>query len=363
VKAPILHRAGWYSLFLPATLAQYKGASTRPSDPAVREAQRLVVGPWGHGMCPEGSGAVSFPNGATNSIPTVDNDAYSLAMFDRWLKGKSSPLLDSPVLIYVMGENRWRAESSWPLDGTVMTRYFLRSGGNANSVEGDGRLSLEGSTSEPADRYEYDPHDPVPSRCSPGAQLGGMCDQAEVEARKDVLVFTTDRLEDDVEVTGEWTVNLYASSSAEDTDWFVKLVDVHPDGKAYNLGQGFVRARYRNSRTEPQRLIPGAIESYTITTWATSNVFKKGHKIRLEVTSSDFPWVDRNPNAFVDLSRATEADFKVARQTIYHDAAHPSSVDLPVIPASRARQWVDVAPASPPEARSITELSVAALPE
>jgi len=321
------------------------------------------VGPWGHGMCPKGSGCVSFPNGATDSIPTVDNDAYSLAMFDRWLKGKSSPLLESPVLIYVMGENRWRAESSWPLDGTVMTRYFLRSGGNANTAAGDGRLSLEASTSEPADHYEYDPHDPVPSRCSPAAQLGGMCDQTEVEARKDVLVFTTDRLEEDVEVTGEWTVNLYASSSAEDTDWFVKLVDVHPDGKAYNLGNGFVRARYWNSRTDPQRLTPGAIENHTITTWATSNVFKKGHKIRLEVTSSDFPWVDRNPNAFVDLSRATEADFKVARQTIYHDAAHPSSVDLPVIPASRARRWVDVAPASPPGARSITELPAAALPE
>ena len=144
-----------------------------------------------------------------------------------------------------------------------------------------------------------------------------------------------------MEVTGEVNATLYAASSARDTDWWVKLVDVAPNGKAYILSSGLVRARYRSSRTEPQPLTPGKIEKYAVNMWATSNVFKKGHRIRVEVTSSNFPYADRNPNAFVDLSRATEKDFVIASQTIYHDAEHPSHVELPIIAQTRARQWID----------------------
>jgi uncharacterized protein len=144
-----------------------------------------------------------------------------------------------------------------------------------------------------------------------------------------------------IEVTGEVTATLYAASSAKDTDWWVKLVDVAPDGKAYILNHGVVRARYRHSRTQPEPLTPGKIERYEINMWATSNVFKKGHRIRVEITSSNFPYADRNPNAFIDLSRATEKDFVMASQTIYHDAEHPSHVELPIIPQARARKWVE----------------------
>lgn len=341
VNVPILHRVGWYSLFLPTTIAQFKGASTRPSDSTVRSSQRLVIGPWGHGTCPKNGGCAKFPDGAAESNSLLDTDTYNLALFDHAFKSTPNPIVDHPVIIYVMGENRWRAEDTWPLAGTVRTSYFLHSAGQANTAKGNGELSTTAPKTEPADHFAYDPHNPVPSRCSPAVLMGGMCIQNAVEDRSDVLVFTTPALGEDLEVTGEWKVNLFASSTAKDTDWFVKLVDVYPDGAAYNLGSGVVRGRYRHSRTKPEPLSPGTIERYEITTWATSNVFKKGHRIRLEVSSSDFPWIDRNPNAYVDLTRATQADFVVAHQAIYHDSRHPSSIDLPVIPNTRQRNWID----------------------
>lgn len=329
VNIPILHLGGWYDLFLRNTYEQYENISSQAQDPLARANQRLVIGPWSHGTC-DGC----EPNAG------IDVAAMQLAWMDQWLKGRKHPFFEHPVVIYVMGRNRWRAEESWPLGGTENTRYYLHSDGHANSAGGDGRLSTSKPESEEPDRYRYDPRNPAPTIGGIGLS-GSRAAQNTAERRSDVLAFTSSVLTADVEVTGEVTATLYAASSAEDTDWWVKLLDVAPNGTADILDHGVVRARYRRSRTHPEPLSPGKVEKYEINMWATSNVFKKGHRIRVEVTSSNFPYADRNPNAFVDLASDTEKDFVVASQTVYHDAVHPSSVELPIIPTSRARKWIE----------------------
>lgn len=329
INVPILHLGGWYDLFLRNTYEHFKGISTRAKDPSIRNNQRLVIGPWSHGTCEH-----CEPNAA------VDAAAMQLAWMDRWFEGKQHPFFEHPVVLYVMGEDRWRAEEHWPIDGTIRTRYYLHSEGRANGAGGNGTLLTSRPRAQKPDRYNYDPRDPAPTLGGIGL-AGSRAVQNDAEQRSDVLVFTSPALTADLEVTGEVTATLYAASSAKDTDWWMKLVDVAPDGKAYILNHGVVRARYRHSRTQPEPLTPGKIEKYEINMWATSNVFKKGHRVRLEVTSSNFPYADRNPNAFMALSGATEKDFVVASQTIYHDAAHPSNVELPIIPQSRARKWIE----------------------
>ena len=331
IAVPVLHLGGWYDLFLRNTYGNYKNISTGANDASVAGNQRLLIGQWAH----------DFPDCThCEANATIDTTALRMAWMDRWFKGTRNPLFDYPVVLYVMGENRWRAEDRWPLVGTQRTRYFLHSQGSANTAKGNGVLSTSAPGGEPADRFTYDPHNPA-------STLGWVnlkrarTEQNATEARSDVLVFSSPKLTEDVEVTGEVSATLYAASSATDTDWWVKLIDVASDGKAYILTQGLARARYRASRNKPQPLTPNKLEKYELNLWATSNVFKKGHSIRVEVTSSNFPYADRNPNAFIDLSRATEKDFLVASQTVYHDAAHPSNVELPIIPQTRSRQWID----------------------
>jgi uncharacterized protein len=328
IAVPIMHLGGWYDPFLRNTYEHFKGISSEAEDPVVRSSQRLLIGPWSHGTC-EGC--------PPNSVVNIQQ--LQLAWMDQWFKGTKNPFFDLPVVLYVMGENRWRAEQSWPLIDTKVTRYFLHSQGGANTASGNGSLSVVPPTAEPNDVYTYDPRNPAPTFGGPGL-AGSRAVQNAAETRPDVLVFSSPDLIEDVEVTGEVNAALYAASTATDTDWWVKLIDVAPDGNAYILDQGVARARYRNSRTQPQPITPGKIERYALNMWATSNVFKKGHRIRVEVTSSNFPYADRNPNAFVDLSMATEKDFVVASQSIYHDSEHPSYIELPIIPQSRARKWI-----------------------
>lgn len=332
VGVPIFHLSGWYDFLLRNAYEHYKNISTNAQDSLVASNQRLFIGPWGHGEHPCVGCAANV---------AIDAQAMRVAWMDRWFKGKKHPLFDYPVILYVMGENRWRAEDNWPLPGTRSTRYYLHSQGDANTAGGDGVLSTSAPAKEPSDHFSYDPRNPASTLGWQIYSYGGRTEQNAIEARPDVLVFTSPPLVEDVEVTGEVTATLYAASSATDTDWWVKLVDVAPDGKAYILTQGLARARYRVSRTEPRALTPGKIEKYAIDMRATSNVFKRGHRIRVEVTSSNFPHTDRNPNAFIDLSTATEKDFVVADQTIYHDAEHPSYVELPIIPQSRKRHWIE----------------------
>jgi putative CocE/NonD family hydrolase len=230
-----------------------------------------------------------------------------------------------------MGENIWREEQEWPLARTQYTTYYFHSQGAANTLHGDGRLNVERPAQELSDRYGYDPRDPVPTRGGNTLVIPmGVYDQRPVEERRDVLCYTSEPLTERLEVTGPITVQLYAASSAPDTDFTAKLVAVRPDGYAQNLADGIIRARYRDSRATPSPITPGAIYAYTIDLWATSYVFQPGFRIRVEVASANFPRFDRNPNTGQAISATTE--IQTATQTIFHDATHPSHIVLPVTP-------------------------------
>jgi putative CocE/NonD family hydrolase len=344
VAVPITHVGGWFDFFLRNTINHFIGCSSPVENPlaaGARANQHLIIGPWTHGGMTRGeAGETAFPEAA------FDDFGAGLAWHDRWLRGVELPgALQAKVLLYVMGENRWRVEDAWPLPGTAMTDYFLRAGG---------LLAPEAPGAESADTFEYDPRNPLPSCGGNGPGFAGRNDFSQHLQRPDVLVYTTPPLSQPLEVTGNVRATIYAASSATDTDWTAKLLDVTPDGKSYHVAGGILRARYRRSRTAPEPLTPGAVEPFDLDMWATSLVFRPGHRIRLVISSSDFPVHDRNPNAFVDLTRHTERDFVVANQTVHHSAQYPSAVHLPVIPAARERRWVSNplpfnGPAAPPE--------------
>jgi putative CocE/NonD family hydrolase len=334
MTVPALNMGGWYDLFLGGTIANYVGMKQRGGSAVARANQRLVIGPWSHindtGMFPERS------YGLMASGEAIDLVGMQLRWHDHWLKGEENGVeQDKPVKIFVMGLDQWREEEDWPLPDTQYCPYYLRSGGHANSAAGDGSLSTEAPTDEREDVYRYDPANPVPT--VGGAILLGLTptegprDQRAVEAREDVLCYSTPVLEKGVEVTGPITLVLYISSSARDTDFTGKLVDVYPDGRAEILTDGILRARYRESFSEPKLLEPEQIYELRLDLWATSNLFKAGHRIRLEVSSSNFPRFDRNTNTGGVIETETRQDFVIAVNRIYHDAAHPSHLILPII--------------------------------
>ena len=334
LTVPTLNMGGWYDLFLGGTLANYVGMKQRGGSVVARAHQRLVIGPWSHtndmGMFSERS------YGLAASSAAIDLEGMQLRWHDHWLKGEENGVeQDKPVKIFVMGLDQWRDEDDWPLPNTQYRPYYLHSGGHANSAASDGTLSTEAPADEPEDVYLYDPRHPVST--TGGAILIGLGpvegprDQHAVEAREDVLCYSTPVLEKPVKVTGPIALVLYISSSARDTDFTGKLVDVYPDGRAEILTDGILRARYRESFTEPKLLSPGQIYELRLDLWATSNLFKAGHRIRLEVSSSNFPRFDRNTNTGGTIEKETEKDFVQAVNRIYHDAAHPSHLILPII--------------------------------
>jgi uncharacterized protein len=342
VTIPLFHWVGWYDLFQRNSIDAYEGITAHGATLAARQGQRLLVGPWSHGLCDE---CRQFPDAR------LDDSAATGAWMDFQMRAKPNPIFDHPVILYVMGANRWRAEDAWPPTGSVPTRYYFHSDGRANGSTGGGALTaIKPSGSEGPDSYIYDPEKPLPSLAG-HSLFGGSRDQQANERRADVLVYATPPLTEDVEVTGHVRATLYAASSATDTDWHLKLVDVFPDGRAFNVANGAVRARYRLSRTKPTPLSPGKVEVYELDLWSTSNVFEKGHRIRVEIASSDFPNTDLNPNKFIDLSTATAKDYVVAHQTVFHDASRPSSIELPIIPAKRSRNWIPTPFATGPEGR------------
>jgi len=297
-----------------------------------RVSQKLLVGPWAHlfpytSPTSTGTGDIDF-----GAEALIDLHEIQLRWFDHWLKGLDTGLLDEPpVKIFVMGENRWRDEREWPLARTRYTPYYLHSRGHANSDRGDGSLDPRRPGEETADHFIYDPDDPVPTRGGNTLILAmGVRDQRPVEAREDVLVYTSEVVTEALEVTGPITVTLYAASSAPDTDFTAKLVNLRPDGYAQNLADGIIRARYRDSRTTPTPLTSGEVSRFTIDLWATSHVFLPGHRIRLEIASANFPRFDRNLNTGEDQATGTRR--QRARQTVFHDSRYPSHVMLPVIP-------------------------------
>ena len=335
ITVPSLNMGGWYDVFLGGTIGNYVGMRQNGATEAARSGQRLLLGPWIHGGTPiDVSGEFHF--GTRSSSAVMDLPGVILRYNDYWLKGEDNGVADEkPVRIFVMGENVWRWEDSWPLSRAVVTNYYLHSGGKANSLNGDGRLDTDAPNHEQPDVYAYNPMDPVPTRggglcCDPAFMMSGAYDQRPIEARPDVLVYSTPALEQDTEVTGPIVVTLYASSSAVDTDFTAKLVDVEPCGCARNLTDGIIRARYRKPRHPASLIEPGQVYKYTIDVWATSNLFKKGHSIRLEISSSNFPRFDRNPNTGGLIG--AETTHVPALQTVHHSDGYPSHVTLPVVP-------------------------------
>lgn len=332
VNVPMYHVTSWYDFVQWGTLAHYQAVRDHAMTSEARANQRLLIGPWAH-IFPytvptsRGTGDIDFGPAARIELHEIQ-----LRWFDYWLKGMRSGILEeAPVRIFVMGENRWRDEREWPLARTRYTPWYLHSGGDANSVRGDGRLAPEAPAEEPADRFVYDPDDPVPT-CGGNTLIisTGVQDQRPVEARRDVLVYSSPPLPAPLEVTGPVVVKLYAASSAPDTDFTAKLVDVRPDGYAHNLADGIIRARYRESTMRPVPLTPGTVYEFTIDLWAIGHVFFAGHRIRLDIASSNFPRFDRNLNTGED--QATGTRWQKAEETIFHDARYPSHVILPIIP-------------------------------
>jgi uncharacterized protein len=343
ITVPALNFDGWYDVFLNGAIENFNGMRKFGGSETARRGQHLVIGPWKHLPWTRQVGELDFGPEADNPI-----EQLQLRWFDYWLKGIDNGVdREQPVRVFVMGANKWRYADDWPIPGTIFQKYYLRSAGAANSLDGDGWLSVDlpgkgrdhpklhgkKATEAPTDRYSYDPANPVPSiggHFCCAALPEGPYDQRPVEQRADVLVYSTPPLTEPVEVTGPITVTLYAASSAIDTDFTAKLVDVYPDGRAINLNDGIQRARYRDSDTTPELIRPGKIYRYTIHVWPTSNLFKVGHQIRLEISSSNFPAYDRNPNTGHAFGQDTA--MHVADQTIYHDPAHPSHIILPIMP-------------------------------
>jgi putative CocE/NonD family hydrolase len=332
INVPMLTVAAWYDIFLGGSLRNYVGAKLRGGSDAARRGQHLLVTIGGHAGSGRKIGDVDFGPNAE-----FDEDQLILKWYDHLFKNADNEFgATKPVRIFVMGVNQWRDQDDWPLPRAHEAIYFLHSAGKANSLRGDGTLSTILPHAEAADHYTYDPGNPVPTVggplcCDADHLKPGPRDQRPVEARDDVLVYSTLPLGQDVEVTGPVRLELFASSSAVDTDFTGKLVDVGPDGFAQNLTEGIIRARYRDSQEQPAFLNPDHVVKFTVDLWATSNVFRKGHRIRLEISSSNFPRFDRNLNTGAD--NASGQKFVSAANTILHDAEHPSALILPLTPA------------------------------
>jgi putative CocE/NonD family hydrolase len=332
VSVPMYHVTSWYDIFLRGGLAHFCGLRQHAMTPEARAHQKLLIGPWAHlfpytSPTSQGTGDIDFGDNAR-----IELHETQLRWFDYWLKGLPTEIVEEPpIKLFVMGENVWRQEESWPLARTRYTPYYLHSQGRANSLHGDGSLSPVAPRQESPDRFAYDPNDPVPT-CGGNTLIipMGVQDQRRVEERQDVLVYTGEPLAAPLEVTGPLTVRLFAATSAPDTDFTAKLVDVRPDGYAQNVADGIIRARYRESQMRSTLLTPDQVYAFNIDLWATSHVFLPGHRLRVEIASSNFPRFDRNLNTGED--QATSNRFQMAMQTVFHDQTYPSHIILPVIP-------------------------------
>lgn len=325
LQGPAMLMAGWFDPFLPGQLADFVNIR-RHARADVAAATRLVVGPWAHAE------TVTLPGGVRNRHYRLESLASSIPWFDRHLRSRDAEYpFAAPVRLYVMGANVWRDEQDWPLARARETSWYLRSGGRANSAAGDGRLTLvPPSEDETPDRFTADALNPVPTRG--GAVLGygaGVFSQHEVEARHDLLVYTTEPLAEDLEVTGPITAVLYVATSAPSADFTAKLVDVHPDGTPYNVSDGILRRTYESP-------LPGGAAEPTrieIALWPTSMVFREGHRIRVEIAGSNFPRFDRNLQTEGDLT--TNVVPAVSEHAVYHGRQALSRIVLPVVASNR----------------------------
>jgi putative CocE/NonD family hydrolase len=336
IQVPALHVGGWYDIFTNSTLRNFTLMKSKAATEAARRGQRLVMGPWSHGGLVRKVGQVDFGPEAARDEIDMDMDWY-----DSVLKGSSEAVkLGKPVKIFVMGKNIWREEEDWPLARARATPFYLHAVKGAASVKGDGTLDTDAPVQEQPDRYTYDPANPVPTRggglCCSLQYVGGPFDQRSIEERPDVLVYSTAVLKKDVEVTGPISAELYVSSSAPDTDFTAKLVDVDPAGVARNVSEGILRMRYRNSFERQELMRSGTVYKIQIEMNATSNVFLAGHRLRLEISSSNYPHFDRNLNTGQDQGHS--AATARADNVVYHDREHPSAIVLPVVSGTAAEQ-------------------------
>jgi putative CocE/NonD family hydrolase len=329
IRCSALMFAGWFDPFVDAMFEDYLRMRSRGGSEAARDSQ-LIVGPWTH-TTESRFRSTDYGTDARflGQVKSV------MRWYDHWLKGEANGVEEEgPIRIFVMGTNQWRTEQEWPLARTRFQAFFLHGVGTAPPDSGRGLLSGEPPTEEQSDIFLYDPADPVPSRGQAGL-FGDISyqptDQREIESRSDVLTYTTPRLAEAVEVTGPVELVLYAASSAPDTDFTAKLTDVYPDGRSIQVTSGIVRARFRDSLTEPSLIEPGSVHQYRIRLGPTSNVFQAGHRIRVQISSSDFPRLDRNLNTGGTIGQS--AEIAVAVQSVYHDGQRPSHLVLPVIPS------------------------------
>jgi len=333
VDTPLLNVSGWYDMFLPGHLDLYE-AIEEDAGPLAREKQRFIVGPWDHEayvtVTPDRGGERKFGYRAAGGTALLSD--LSLEWFGRWL-GDSDELDIPSVRYYQMGDNEWKTSESWPPEHEA-TPYYLHSDGNANSRSGGGYLSPDEPASETVDSYEYDPADPVPTTggrsLHPNIDDPGITDRSSVETRDDVLVYTSERVTEPCEIAGPVNATLYVSTSVPDTDFVATLVDVEPDGYCVPVTEGIRRARYRNGFEEESFLEAGEQYEIPIDMAAVAHTFKTGHRIRLEVTSSNFPKYDRNLNIAEPVGTGTLEEAQVATQNVFHDSGAPSHVTLPI---------------------------------
>ncbi|HEY3127817.1 MAG TPA: CocE/NonD family hydrolase [Acidobacteriota bacterium] len=332
ITVPAHTLGGWFDIFLAGTINGFGGMRTRGGSEIARKESRMIVGPWGHGPSQK-FGEVDFGPGAMRSL--FDRE---LRWYNHYLKGEDNGIdREPPVEIFFMGINRWSQAAEWPLAGTRFTPFYFSSAGHANTLQGDGKLTSEKPQGEPLDRYQYNPDNPVPTlggnNCCGTPTLAGPRDQRPVERRQDVLVYSSDPLQESVAIAGPVKLRLHAATDGRDTDFSAKLVDVYPDGFAMNIAEGILRARFFKGLDRMTLLNPNEIYLLEIDLVATANVFLPGHRIRVDVTSSNFPQFDRNPNTGEDLG--TSDKVRIATQTVFHSKEHPSHILLPVVEAPK----------------------------
>jgi len=334
INTPAHTSGGWFDIFLQGTINGFTGVRKYGANEKARRETRMIIGAWGHGPSQK-YGDVDF--GPQNMRSQFDRE---LRWFDHYLKGVDNGIdREPPVEIFYMGVNQWRREEDWPIPGTKFTPFYIASGGAANSDRGNGGLSASPPVGAANDQFDYDPNNPAPTvggnNCCGTPTPAGPKDQRVIENRKDILVYTGAPLDRPLAVAGPVKMKLFASTDGPDTDWVVKLIDVHPNGFSMNIAEGILRARYRKGTDKMELLRPNEVYEFEIDLVGTANVFLPGHRIRVDITSSHFPQFDRNPNT--GEAFGVSSNVRVAKQTIYHTAARPSHIVLPVVTAPNGK--------------------------
>jgi putative CocE/NonD family hydrolase len=325
----------WYDVSVGPNLAAYNHVR-KTARPEIANQQYAVIAPTLH---------CAYKRATENTIvgersvgdARLNYDELTYGWFDHFLKGENNRILETMprVRYYTMGINKWQTSDTWPPRGAQSVSYFLSSNGKANTLDGDGLLTDAPPAADSPDKFDYDPMNPVPSHggnvcCTGNAVQGGAFDQRKNEARPDVLVYSTEPLKEGIELSGAIEVILFVSSSAKDTDFTVKLIDVYPDGRAYNLDETIQRVRYRNGYDKPLAWMePGKVYKLTLQPMTTSNFFEAGHRIRIEVSSSNFPRFDRNLNT--GGRNYDESKGVVAHNVVHHSKQYPSEVKITVV--------------------------------